>query len=224
MFGCGCAGTLICNLESRPNDRGKYIRASGTVGAVVAQTAGGKTVIRLPSGQKKIVKGFCRAMVGVVAGGGRPEKPMLKAGRSYHKYKVKRNSWPRVSGVCMNPVEHPHGGGSTWGCPPRSADTAAPEERSGSLPPAGRDAEGRGPRSSSKRCCNTDDAVWCHVAVECLCGCDDCRYCRDTVILVRIQCHSLNEHLPIRASDISFFTDSTFQSEWLNNFEVLLLR
>jgi len=105
-------GTLICNLESRPNDKGKYIRASGCVGAVVAQTAGGKTVIRLPSGQKKIVKGFCRAMVGVVAGGGRTEKPLLKAGNAYHKYKVKRNCWPKVSGVCMNPVEHPFGGGN----------------------------------------------------------------------------------------------------------------
>jgi len=105
-------GTLICNLESRPNDKGKYIRASGSVGAVVAQTASGKTVIRLPSGQKKIVKGICRAMVGVIAGGGRPEKPMLKAGRAYHKFKVKRNCWPKVSGVCMNPVEHPHGGGN----------------------------------------------------------------------------------------------------------------
>jgi len=105
-------GTLICNLESRPNDKGKYIRASGGVGAVVAQTPSGKTVIRLPSGQKKIVKGCCRAMVGVVAGGGRPEKPLLKAGRAYHKYRVKRNCWPKVSGVCMNPVEHPHGGGN----------------------------------------------------------------------------------------------------------------
>merc|ERR1719415_192705 len=73
-------GTLICNMESIPGDGGKYIRASGAVGAV--------------------------------AGGGRPEKPMLKAGRAYHKYKVKRNCWPKVSGVCMNPVEHPHGGGN----------------------------------------------------------------------------------------------------------------
>eukprot|EP00485_Elphidium_margaritaceum_P002561 CAMPEP_0202693230 /NCGR_PEP_ID=MMETSP1385-20130828/7403_1 /ASSEMBLY_ACC=CAM_ASM_000861 /TAXON_ID=933848 /ORGANISM="Elphidium margaritaceum" /LENGTH=205 /DNA_ID=CAMNT_0049348883 /DNA_START=227 /DNA_END=844 /DNA_ORIENTATION=- len=105
-------GTIICNLESRPNDCGTYIRASGAAGAIVAQTASGKTVIRLPSGMKKIVKGNCRAMVGVVAGGGRPEKPMLKAGRNYHKYKVKRNCWPKVSGVCMNPVEHPHGGGN----------------------------------------------------------------------------------------------------------------
>merc|ERR1712154_117341 len=63
-------------------------------------------------GQKKIVKGTCRAMIGIVAGGGRIDKPMLKAGRAYHKYKVKRNSWPKVRGVAMNPVEHPHGGGN----------------------------------------------------------------------------------------------------------------
>lgn len=49
---------------------------------------------------------------GIVAGGGRIDKPLLKAGRAYHKYKVKRNSWPKVRGVCMNPVEHPHGGGN----------------------------------------------------------------------------------------------------------------
>ncbi|KAK2150278.1 hypothetical protein LSH36_414g03041 [Paralvinella palmiformis] len=49
---------------------------------------------------------------GVVAGGGRIDKPMLKAGRAYHKYKAKRNCWPKVRGVAMNPVEHPHGGGN----------------------------------------------------------------------------------------------------------------
>ena len=40
------------------------------------------------------------------------DKPILKAGRAYHKYKVKRNCWPKVRGVAMNPVEHPHGGGN----------------------------------------------------------------------------------------------------------------
>ncbi len=68
--------------------------------------------IKLPSGSKKIVPSGCRAMIGQVAGGGRTEKPMLKAGNAYHKYKVKRNSWPKVRGVAMNPVEHPHGGGN----------------------------------------------------------------------------------------------------------------
>lgn len=36
----------------------------------------------------------------------------MKAGRAYFKYKAKRNSWPKVRGVAMNPVEHPHGGGN----------------------------------------------------------------------------------------------------------------
>lgn len=40
--------------------------------------------------------------LGVVAGGGRIDKPILKAGRAYHKYKAKRNCWPRVRGVAMN--------------------------------------------------------------------------------------------------------------------------
>lgn len=60
----------------------------------------------------QVVSSACRAMIGQVAGGGRTEKPMLKAGRAYHKYRVKRNSWPKVRGVAMNPVEHPHGGGN----------------------------------------------------------------------------------------------------------------
>lgn len=68
--------------------------------------------IKLPSGAKKIVPSGCRAMIGQVAGGGRTEKPMLKAGNAYHKYRVKRNCWPKVRGVAMNPVEHPHGGGN----------------------------------------------------------------------------------------------------------------
>ena len=51
-------------------------------------------------------------MVGIVAGGGRIDKPMLKVGSAYHKYKAKRNSWPKVRGVSMNPVENPHGGGN----------------------------------------------------------------------------------------------------------------
>jgi len=51
-------------------------------------------------------------MIGVVAGGGRIDKPLLKAGNAYWKYKAKRNCWPKVRGVAMNPVDHPHGGGN----------------------------------------------------------------------------------------------------------------
>merc|ERR1712151_467020 len=71
-----------------------------------------KTRVKLPSGVKKSIPSTCRAMVGIVAGGGRLDKPLLKAGNAYHKYKVKRNCWPKVRGVAMNPVEHHHGGGN----------------------------------------------------------------------------------------------------------------
>lgn len=45
-------------------------------------------------------------MVGIVAGGGRTDKPLLKASRAKHKFAVKRNSWPKTRGVAMNPVDH----------------------------------------------------------------------------------------------------------------------
>jgi len=52
-------------------------------------------------------------MVGIVGGGGRTEKPILKAASNYYRYKAKgRKCWPRVRGVAMNPVDHPHGGGN----------------------------------------------------------------------------------------------------------------
>ena len=98
---------------STQGDRGAFARCSGDYAVVVTHDEEkGTTKLRLPSGGKKSVKSVCRAMVGIVAGGGRTDKPMLKAGRAYHKYRVKRNEWPKVRGVAMNPVEHPHGGGN----------------------------------------------------------------------------------------------------------------
>jgi len=75
----------------------------------------------------------CRATIGIVAGGGRMDKPMLKAGRAYHKYRVKRNCWPKVRGVAMNPVEHPHGGGNHQhvGHPTTSARASVPGQKVG---------------------------------------------------------------------------------------------
>jgi len=106
-------GTVICNVERYGGDRGALAKASGTYGIVVGHNPdNGVTRVRLPSGAKKLLPSTCRAMIGQVAGGGRTEKPMLKAGVAYHKYKVKRNCWPKVRGVAMNPVEHPHGGGN----------------------------------------------------------------------------------------------------------------
>jgi large subunit ribosomal protein L8e len=106
-------GTVICNIEAKSGDCGKMARASGGYAIIISQDADkGVTRIRLPSGSKKTIANTCRAMVGLIAGGGRTDKPMLKAGRAFHKYKAKRNEWPKVRGVAMNPVDHPHGGGN----------------------------------------------------------------------------------------------------------------
>merc|ERR1712124_72994 len=106
-------GTVVSNIEIRSGDRGKTSRASGTYATVITQIEEtNSTQIRLPSGIKKTIPADCRATIGIVSGGGRLDKPMLKAGRAYHKYRVKRNSWPKVRGCAMNPVEHPHGGGN----------------------------------------------------------------------------------------------------------------
>jgi len=106
-------GSIICNLESKVGDRGKLARASGNYATVIGQNPdAGKTRVRLPSGTKKVLNAKCRAMIGLVAGGGRTDKPIMKAGRAYHKYKAKRHCWPVVRGVAMNPVDHPYGGGN----------------------------------------------------------------------------------------------------------------
>lgn len=106
-------GTVVCQLEEKSGDRGKLARASGNYATIVSHnTDTKKTKIKLPSGNKKTISSVNRGMIGIVAGGGRIDKPILKAGRAYYKYKAKRHSWPRVRGVCMNPVDHPFGGGN----------------------------------------------------------------------------------------------------------------
>ncbi|KAL7413016.1 translation protein SH3-like domain-containing protein [Mrakia frigida] len=106
-------GTVVCNVEERVGDRGAVARTSGNYATVIGHSHDeNKTRLRLPSGAKKTVSGSARATIGIVAGGGRIDKPLLKAGRAFHKFKAKRNSWPRTRGVAMNPVDHPHGGGN----------------------------------------------------------------------------------------------------------------
>jgi len=106
-------GTIISSIEAKLGDRGTIARASGTSGIVIGHSEDGKkSRVRLPSGVRKTILGRCRAMIGVIAGGARCDKPLLKANAAYYKAKAKRKNWPRVRGVAMNPVEHPHGGGN----------------------------------------------------------------------------------------------------------------
>jgi large subunit ribosomal protein L2 len=102
-------GTNIHNIELKPGDGGKLVRAAGTNAIVVSQ--GVKTVIKLPSGRFKTLDPRCRASVGMVAGGGHKEKPLAKAGKKHHITRSKPKRFPVVKGVAMNSVNHPHGGG-----------------------------------------------------------------------------------------------------------------
>lgn len=96
-------GTIVCNLEEKTGDRGRLARASGNYATVIAHNPDTKkTRVKLPSGAKKVIPSNNRAMVGIVAGGGRIDKPILKAGRAYHKYKAKRNCWPKVQYLIIN--------------------------------------------------------------------------------------------------------------------------
>lgn len=104
-------GTQVCNVEIRPGDGGKIARASGTY-AIVLTHVGNKTLIQLPSRKVKEIDSNARATIGIVAGGGRVEKPFLKAGRVYHLSKSKAWKYPTVRGKAMSPYAHPAGGGS----------------------------------------------------------------------------------------------------------------
>lgn len=104
-------GTPVFNIENTPGDGGKLVRSSGTYASLITHDAD-KTMIELPSGELKFVNPNCRATVGVVAGGGRKEKPFLKAGARWHAYKAKGKKSMTVRGVAMNAVDHPHGGGN----------------------------------------------------------------------------------------------------------------
>ncbi|MHA1238879.1 MAG: 50S ribosomal protein L2 [Candidatus Odinarchaeia archaeon] len=107
-------GTPVFNIEGVPGDGGKFVRSSGTYATIISHSEG-KTMIQLPSGQIKAFNPLCRATIGIVAGGGRIEKPIVKAGKKYHMSKSKAWHWPVVRGVAMNAVSHPHGGGSHQG-------------------------------------------------------------------------------------------------------------
>ncbi|MCL2142018.1 MAG: 50S ribosomal protein L2 [Methanimicrococcus sp.] len=104
-------GILVCNIEGKPGDGGKFTRSSGTYATVVSHEED-RTSIQMPSGQLKWFNPTCRALIGIVAGGGRVEKPLLKAGKIFHKMQVRAKRFPRVRGVAMNPRDHPFGGGN----------------------------------------------------------------------------------------------------------------
>lgn len=103
-------GTFISGIETYPGSGPKLCRSSGSFARLVTKTPEG-IVIELPSKKQKTLNVECRALIGVVAGSGRKEKPFVKAGTHHHARRVRGNVYPRVSGVAMNAVNHPFGSG-----------------------------------------------------------------------------------------------------------------
>jgi len=98
-------GTLIHNIELRPGQGGVLARSAGSYAQLTSRD-GKYAIIKLPSGESRMILTTCKATVGSVSNSDHQIERSGKAGR---------NRWlgrrPRVRGVAMNPVDHPMGGG-----------------------------------------------------------------------------------------------------------------
>ena len=65
----------------------------------------------MPSKKEKIFNGDCRAVIGIIAGAGRKEKPIVKAGKMHYIKKARNKLWPRTSAIKVNAIDHPFGSG-----------------------------------------------------------------------------------------------------------------
>ncbi|MEQ8586672.1 MAG: 50S ribosomal protein L2 [Thalassobaculaceae bacterium] len=121
-------GTIVHNVEMKPEKGGQIARSAGTYVQIVGRDAG-YALLRLASGEVRMVRGECMATVGAVSN---PDQQNINVG------KAGRNRWlgkrPAVRGVAMNPVDHPHGGGegrtsggrhpvTPWGKPTKGKKT-----------------------------------------------------------------------------------------------------
>ena len=121
-------GTIVHNVELRPGKGGQLARAAGTYVQLVGRDSG-YALLRLASGEVRMVRGECLASIGAVSNPDQQNIVIAKAGRS--RWLGHR---PSVRGVAMNPIDHPHGGGegrssggrhpvTPWGKPTKGKKT-----------------------------------------------------------------------------------------------------
>jgi large subunit ribosomal protein L2 len=127
-------GTQIHNVECQVGDGGKFVKSAGSFARVIAKTDK-KVTIQFKSKKSKIIDSNCRATIGIVAGGGRKDKPILKAGKKAKIMKGKNKLFPKTSGVAMNAVDHPFGSGRGrhMGKPRTVSRNAPPGRKVGSI-------------------------------------------------------------------------------------------
>jgi large subunit ribosomal protein L2 len=121
-------GTIIHNVELKPGKGGQIARSAGAYAQLVGRDQG-MAILRLNSGEQRVVHGSCLATVGAVSNPDHGNINLGKAGRK--RWLGKR---PHNRGVTMNPVDHPHGGGegrtsggrhpvTPWGKPTKGKKT-----------------------------------------------------------------------------------------------------
>ena len=98
-------GAIVHNLELTPGRGASLARSAGSYAQLVAKE-GKYATVKLPSGETRLVLLTCKASIGSVSNSNHMNVRLGKAGRN--RWKGRR---PRVRGVAMNPVDHPHGGG-----------------------------------------------------------------------------------------------------------------
>jgi large subunit ribosomal protein L2 len=120
--------TEIYCIESRPGDGGKFIKAGGNM-AIITRITENEVMVMLPSKKEKSFSSKCRAIVGHIAGHGRLEKPIIKAGKQHYIKKIKNKMWPRTSAVKVNAIDHPFGSGRGKNIKSKIAKRNAPAGR-----------------------------------------------------------------------------------------------
>ena len=131
-------GTIIHNVEMKPGKGGQIARSAGTYVQLVGRDQG-YAILRLTSGEQRLVQAECMATVGAVSNPDNSNIKLAKAGRN--RWLGKR---PSVRGVAMNPVDHPHGGGegrtsggrhpvTPWGKPTKGKRTRSTKKPSNKL-------------------------------------------------------------------------------------------
>ena len=131
-------GTLIHNVEMKIGKGGQLARGAGTYAQLMAKE-GRYTLLKLPSGEIRMVLSECMATIGQLSN---PDHSHISIGKAGRKRWIGRR--PKVRGVVMNPVDHPHGGGegkssggrhpvTPWGVPTKGYKTRSKRKASDKL-------------------------------------------------------------------------------------------
>ena len=126
-------GCPVFNIEKSPGDGGSLVRSSGMYALVMSKDKN-YVYLKMPSGKIIGLVPDNRATVGCAGGGGRKDKPFVKAGKRWHQMRAKHKKYPYPRAIAMNALNHPFGGANHH--PGKSKSTsrhAAPGRKVGDI-------------------------------------------------------------------------------------------